>query len=75
MKWSHMEVRLYEYSCNVVVSVTTDYFLTKSQTMSRFNIFNMKVNFYSYVNKPHFQVKGFTAGPILRVSIKLILET
>ena len=27
----------------------------------------MKVNFYSYVDKTHFQVKGFTAGPILKV--------
>ena len=26
----------------------------------------MKVNFYSYVDKIHFQVKGFTAGPILK---------
>ena len=27
----------------------------------------MKINFYSYVDKTHFQVKGFTAGPILKV--------
>ena len=26
----------------------------------------MKVNFYSYVDKTHFQEKGFTAGPILK---------
>ena len=73
MKWSHREVRLYEHSCNVVVSVTTDYFLSKSQTISRFNIFNIKVNFYSYKTKTHFQLKGFTAGSILKVSIRLIL--